>query len=571
MLALYAALLSAPHPPRKNALRPSDSEGLRNSDLELHDLFREHRRTSRFTTPPSKPGCAASCKGLINSIGQFRSYLFYDDNSRAGLSDRAWGLAHLMALGNALCARPAVRKPSEVLSVPHNGGLDIPPHWWWTRYFSGIESLTRYDNYSAWGTPKCLPDGAPLASVNGTTIIGPSLDEAAVSRDLARAASSSKPFSWCLGYNIRVYLGAAGFDGLRADVPHDWCTMPEAWLGGSEDAMSKSLGEMSLGPSLWVEDLALRVTDKLKLAQWNLPADVLREQAAAEQAKPWEWKRPWDPKEKKQASIQSVMLAKNGCLGSKCNRWTPTADGPCTAHHGDATPCCGQDELDHRDEKDVRPCPNHAPVCLNYRYNKHVGKCTVRSQLTKTQAAKQVRREGCSGSNCKLTRNKAMKQANTRWNWPWDTEEEVKSEECSGSACDEQDPGKGLYALHVRRSDTVDQCDTSLQAVLSYMSCPEALAAEATNQTLIIFTDESDQGYIDSLLTGLATLPRWGGGVAHGDSIVREMLDGADRTDNYLVYSVGSLLMSRADQFFAMERCSGQQDCGNILPVRLRG
>ena len=103
------------------------------------------------------------------------------------------------------------------------------------------------------------------------------------------------------------------------------------------------------------------------------------------------------------------------------------------------------------------------------------------------------------------------------------------------------------------------------------MSCPEALAAEATNQTLIIFTDESDQGYIDSLLTGLATLPRWGGGVAHGDSIVREMLDGADRTDNYLVYSVGSLLMSRADQFFAMERCSGQQDCGNILPVRLRG
>ena len=59
----------------------------------------------------------------------------------------------------------------------------------------------------------------------------------------------------------------------------------------------------------------------------------------------------------------------------------------------------------------------------------------------------------------------------------------------------------------------------------------------------------------------------------HGDRLVRELLDEPDQTDNYLVYSVASLLMAHADQFFAMERCGapsgGQTDCSNIRPASL--
>ena len=105
---------------------------------------------------------------------------------------------------------------------------------------------------------------------------------------------------------------------------------------------------------------------------------------------------------------------------------------------------------------------------------------------------------------------------------------------------------------------------------MDYMSCPAASLHDGRplNHTLLIFTDERNQGYIDSITTRLATLPRWGGGVIHGDEVVRQLLKPPDREDNYLVYAVASLLMSRADQFFSMERCNGKQDCGNVRPVR---
>ena len=131
------------------------------------------------------------------------------------------------------------------------------------------------------------------------------------------------------------------------------------------------------------------------------------------------------------------------------------------------------------------------------------------------------------------------------------------------------DEAKWLYVLHIRRSDTVFKCDTRPPAVMRYMSCPAARADEAANHTLLLFTDESDQGYIDGITKLLAALPRWGGGVLHGDKIVRNLLEPADQEDNYLVYAVASLLMSRADQLFSMERCSGTQSCGNIRDVRV--
>ena len=133
-----------------------------------------------------------------------------------------------------------------------------------------------------------------------------------------------------------------------------------------------------------------------------------------------------------------------------------------------------------------------------------------------------------------------------------------------------KDDTKWLYVLHVRRSDTVNRCDTRVDSVMHYMRCPAARANETANHTLLIFTDETDHGYINSLRMNLATLPRWGGGVVHGDALVMAELGEEYRTDNYLVYSVASLLMSRADQFFAMERCSGTQGCSNIHPARIQ-
>ena len=48
-----------------------------------------------------------------------------------------------------------------------------------------------------------------------------------------------------------------------------------------------------------------------------------------------------------------------------------------------------------------------------------------------------------------------------------------------------------LYTLHVRRGDTVDMCDTSVAAVVEYMSCGRF--GGSGNDTLIILTDETDE------------------------------------------------------------------------------
>ena len=858
MLALHATLLSVPRTPGEGpgatgtlnldseAVAGQNShankyeaagEGLRNwlvhdnelvkdDNLELHELFREHRRTRlaestdalalrKQTT--SKPGCAASCEGLIQENGVFKSYLFYDDDSRAGLNDRAWGIAHVMALANSLCARPAVKNPSEVLSLPHNGDKSIPKQWWWTRYFSGVESLVPYDHHGNQGHSTCPPKGANTTEhrlnrlVDGkqTVVVGPSAGEADVARDLAQAAASTKPFSWCLGYNIRSYLGAGGFAVKgKPDVPHDWCTMPEAWLGGSGDETPRK-GEMALGPSLLVEDLALRVTAKLGLAHWDLPEMPKQDDT------PWKW--PWDPQDEEHASNgfapggPKVMLAdsitdwgkkehttkpkplspavaaatkvikdaadvvakitkdqtQRVAAGTACHlqckeaerkalkdarqkgqaaqkeiqriqkeeevaqkhaekieqngekkreretekqdkeaaravlqkekearqqvkkekevlrdsakkvavdkakaavqgaeaRRDPKAHsnvrsrveaeekGKCTANHGEDKPCCGQDELDPRKtDKDVRPCPSRAPVCFDYKYGKHTGSCMVQSEMTNAQMKKtdfaktEEEKKPKTDPNQKLARAQASKQANNKFDWPWEeepwgpTEEEQKVHDeeerknnykhlneatdgrctadhgqtkpccgqidsrdvpdvrpcpkseatCSGyklghamGKCEKSHVGKDqekwLYVLHVKRSASDAKpgsyCNNNpVKAVKDYMSCPAAGGTKAANHTLLVFTDDSNKGYVNGLLTGLGKLPRWGGGVVHGDQMVRELLDGPDRADNYLVYSVASLLMSRADEFFAMERCSGAQfstDCADVRPVSI--
>ena len=240
---------------------------------ELHHLFRAHYRARRTEAGGPGPEGASSqssehaangCARTCSSGGRHApNYIYYADTTRAGLSDRAWVLAHLTALSNALCARPAVKPPYKMLGKPHNGDQSVNTTWWWDRYFSGVESLYKFREYH--GTGDC--PGVP-----GRSPIGPSKSVFDVQQHLTQAAAATEPFSWCLKMNLRSYLGAGGFEGTRinTDMPYDWCDMPEAWLGGSEDETSKRNGEMSFGPSNMVERIAYRVTRALELSHWGV-------------------------------------------------------------------------------------------------------------------------------------------------------------------------------------------------------------------------------------------------------------------------------------------------------------
>jgi hypothetical protein len=258
------------------------------------------------------------------------------------------------------------------------------------------------------------------------------------------------------------------------------------------------------------KDEKMPVAEEEKRDKTDPNQKLARAQASAQANSKFNWpweEQPWGPTEEEQRQDEEDERKRN------YKHLTEATDGRCTADHGQTMPCCGQ--IDSRDVPDVRPCPKSEATCRGYKLGHAMGKCE-KSHVGKDQE-------------------------------------------------------KWLYVLHVKRSASDAKpgsyCDNPVKAVKEYMSCPAAGGTKAANHTLLVFTDDSNKGYVNGLLTGLGKLPRWGGGIVHGDEMVRELLDGPDRADNYLVYSVASLLMSHADQFFAMERCGGKQDCGNIRPV----
>ena len=121
-----------------------------------------------------------------------------------------------------------------------------------------------------------------------------------------------------------------------------------------------------------------------------------------------------------------------------------------------------------------------------------------------------------------------------------------------------------LYALHIRRGDTVAQCNTSVQAVTEYMSCPRFEPEKLGNDRLVVFTDEADESYLHGLVEELKKLPRWGGGVWHGDPLIAKMLHKDDAADNYLIYSIASVMMRDASDVFEMRKCNGAVSCDTL-------
>ena len=116
---------------------------------------------------------------------------------------------------------------------------------------------------------------------------------------------------------------------------------------------------------------------------------------------------------------------------------------------------------------------------------------------------------------------------------------------------------QSLYTLHVRRSDTMPACNTSVVSVVEHMRCSDRGWSKpgSGGDVLLVFTDETDPHYIEMLTTSLGHLPRWAGRVRHGDAIVRSvMANDADRGDNYLLYMVESLLAWGAARSFELRR-----------------
>ena len=904
----------------------NENELANEAEPSLHKVFRAHSRAHRQkvirssssdanvamrTHKANASKCASSCKSVKH--GRIKSFLYYDTSTRAGLSDRAWHISHLLALANALCARPVIRAPHELLSSSHNHHQPINKKWWWDRYLEGVGNLEHMSDNHPQGAGGC-PWGK-----SKNVHIGPSSNEADITRDLKKAQTSRKPFSWCLKHNIRSYLGAGGFEDKS--VPHEWCDMREPWLGGTEDMTSRRLGERALGPSHLVQTMAQNVTASLGISTFSRLAGakctnpagkpvwcstLSIDSSSSTEALPGTRGADYSKiMNEAQGAVDRPVLDETGSIvgadpvadpvpmggspfvaawqssqNTQNNEGVPVPCdglycGQCSSNYGDAKPCCGQDKRDPRANPDLRPCPEGVPTCVEYHYGRRYGRCTsvtlekerekqlesarrhaemdpaaavaqsdtvvlerddgadpwetsepghwgedgewvsgdldttpeqtspeslnqpanpwekgepghwgedgewasgdidttpeqtspesleqpanpwekgeaghwgedgkwvsevdtvaVQAAPEAAQAAplpapeaqssdrvsqRKVERKNADAEHDaerariehELQRNQAEKERarkhekqrkrenDRRWKQthsehaerkqpqptkaakahsdkaesasaeePSDTldrvaqrkvehaqaaterdaergridaekerertEEQAREKEVDNASQHElqrnqaekervrkheqarklendrrrkqtqddsrrtqtenqaskssrqvrsrsnvtehssvastvgmkwhvnEDESTWLYVLHIRRSDTKLQCDTTVEAVMKYMTCPAARSDEKSNHKLIFFTDETSPKYIDLLTDKLSALPRWGGGVIHGDAHVVRHLAPEDQHDNYLVYAVASLLMSHADELYEMERCQGKQTC----------
>jgi hypothetical protein len=127
--------------------------------------------------------------------------------------------------------------------------------------------------------------------------------------------------------------------------------------------------------------------------------------------------------------------------------------------------------------------------------------------------------------------------------------------------------------LHLRRGDALADCDTSVAKVAEYMRCdftqrsqegvklPNAAWDAPGDEALVVFTDETDPAYLQEVIAELSKIPRWGGGVTHGDAVVAAQLSSEDQRDNYLVYAIAREVMRSASNTYAMDRAT----CGNCV------
>ena len=436
-----------------------------------------------FVDAASMPFPRSRCTARCN--GHFTSVIVYNNTNRAGLSDRMKLFSHMRRLADGLCAQLAIHRPWRMLSLDHNGDRELNRSFWWDRYFS-IEELSHGG----------LMDAAEVVPANVT--IGPSFYTVVEDLETAqRTVAKGKPFVWSIGANF-----------------FDW----------------------------WRSDDILPRLGKLCEAEWAVYRDFGSYQVERTRRPPPSWcangLRPSGSGASEvccadicgQCGGQGCKLAPGG-FDACCIESILAANITCTSA-GQTGCLVPPDGSKPQDASDVAGS---------------AGQVLVRQTAQRVTA----HLEDMGGAGCTrrstpgLPRLGFMREAEMKAELD-DMEAWLKEERLgflrSVRQEDEEDELEdgcgGLHVLHIRRGETVAQCNTSAQAVTAFMSCPRFETDRNSSDRLVIFTDETDQHYLAKVVRDLAQLPRWGGGVWLGDPLIAKQLSKEDAHDNYLIYTV---------------------------------
>ena len=126
-----------------------------------------------------------------------------------------------------------------------------------------------------------------------------------------------------------------------------------------------------------------------------------------------------------------------------------------------------------------------------------------------------------------------------------------------------------LVTLHVRRTDSIFKCDTSVPLVVAGVAC--AIREKFTNFArpfhFLLFTDDTDATYLESLKHALTVDAFPDSTFVHGDPIVTSILKSAGYAhDNYLTFLTERPLRRQADLDVAFEHnasgtCASSTTC----------
>jgi len=107
--------------------------------------------------------------------------------------------------------------------------------------------------------------------------------------------------------------------------------------------------------------------------------------------------------------------------------------------------------------------------------------------------------------------------------------------------------GTNMIYLHVRRGDTVDECDTSIEKMRSYLDCTFSDTISYGNMTVLLSTDERDQLYVDQLVQ-MTTKIHPHVRMIHLDPIIERHIDwygnNGLKNNNFVTYLISDQIRS---------------------------
>lgn len=98
-------------------------------------------------------------------------------------------------------------------------------------------------------------------------------------------------------------------------------------------------------------------------------------------------------------------------------------------------------------------------------------------------------------------------------------------------------------SLHIRRTDSIQTCNSSVEAVLSLVDC----ARQVRSEKMLVFTDERSQWYHQEVVVALKTT---GVSAIFMDPIIERRT-----TNNYDTFQIGQVIQGSAKTRFEIHRC----------------